>query len=97
MGLVTEVADFARVPDLFYAWVLWVPSSLLATIFLCLNWFVSSSLLSSWRVLFNTAQVDPYECGFEPYGVSNHRFLVFFYVVGILYIIFDLELIYVVP
>lgn len=42
-------------------------------------------------------QLDPYECGFEPYGVTNHRFLVFFYVVGILYIIFDLELIYAVP
>lgn len=54
-------------------------------------------MLSSWRLPFNTAQVDPYECGFEPYGVTNHRFLIFFYIVGILYIIFDLELIYVVP
>lgn len=70
----------------------------MAVIFLCLNWWISTYLeQGGWRGPLCGAQLDPYECGFEPYGIANHRFLIFFYVIGILYIIFDLELIYVVP
>jgi len=58
---------------------------------------VSQTVLVQQRSGRLIAQADPYECGFEPYTASQHRFLVFFYIVGILFIVFDLELLYVVP
>lgn len=36
-----------------------------------------------------------YECGFHPYGDARNKFEVKYYLVGILFIIFDLEIMYV--
>ena len=38
-----------------------------------------------------------YECGFEPFDDSRGRFEVKFYLVAILFIIFDLEIIFLFP
>jgi NADH-quinone oxidoreductase subunit A len=38
-----------------------------------------------------------YECGFEPFGDARGFFDVHFYVIGILFIIFDLEIVYLIP
>lgn len=38
-----------------------------------------------------------YECGFSPFGDSRIKFEVKYYLVGILYIIFDLELVFLLP
>jgi NADH-quinone oxidoreductase subunit A len=38
-----------------------------------------------------------YECGFEPFNDSKGSFNVHFYIVGILFIIFDLEIIFLIP
>jgi NADH-quinone oxidoreductase subunit A len=38
-----------------------------------------------------------YECGFEPFDESRGRFEVKFYLVAILFIIFDLEIIFLFP
>ncbi len=38
-----------------------------------------------------------YECGFEPFDDSRTRFQVKFYLVAILFIIFDLEIIFLFP
>jgi NADH-quinone oxidoreductase subunit A len=38
-----------------------------------------------------------YECGFEPFGDSRHKFDVRFYLVAILFIIFDLEVAFLFP
>ena len=40
---------------------------------------------------------SPYECGFEPFDDSRMKFDVRFYLVAILFIIFDLEAVYVFP
>jgi NADH-quinone oxidoreductase subunit A len=37
------------------------------------------------------AKLSPYECGFEPFGDTRMPFDVRFYLVAILFIIFDLE------
>jgi len=39
----------------------------------------------------------PYECGFEPFGDSRTPFDVRYYLVAILFIIFDLETAFLVP
>jgi NADH-quinone oxidoreductase subunit A len=38
--------------------------------------------------------LSPYECGFEPFSSGSLFFDVHFYIVGILFIIFDLEIVF---
>jgi NADH-quinone oxidoreductase subunit A len=38
-----------------------------------------------------------YECGFEPFGDARNSFNLQFYIVGILFIIFDLEVAFMLP
>ena len=52
--------------------------------------------------LFSPRKPDPeklsaYECGFEPFGDSRMEFDVRFYLVAILFIIFDLEIAFLFP
>ena len=42
-------------------------------------------------------KVSPYECGFEPFDDARRRFDVRFYLVAILFIIFDLEVAFHFP
>lgn len=42
-------------------------------------------------------KLSAYECGFNPFSDARSKFEVRFYLVGILFIIFDLELIYLYP
>jgi NADH-quinone oxidoreductase subunit A len=43
------------------------------------------------------AKLDPYESGMIPLGNTRERFSVKFYVVAILFIIFDIETVFLVP
>jgi NADH-quinone oxidoreductase subunit A len=45
----------------------------------------------------NTEKLSPYECGFEPFEDARGRFDVRFYLVAILFIIFDLEVAFLFP
>ena len=42
-------------------------------------------------------KLSPYECGFEPFGDARMEFDVRFYLVAILFIIFDLEIAFLFP
>ena len=42
-------------------------------------------------------KVSPYECGFEPFDDARRQFDVRFYLVAILFIIFDLEVAFLFP
>ncbi len=42
-------------------------------------------------------KISVYECGFDPYGDSRQKFEVRFFLVGILFIIFDLEISFLFP
>jgi NADH-quinone oxidoreductase subunit A len=55
---------------------------------------VLSHLVSPFRP--TTAKADPYESGMTPLGDTRERFSVKFYMVAILFIVFDLETIYLV-
>jgi NADH-quinone oxidoreductase subunit A len=69
--------------------------------------FVFIALLLSFgfiilNFLFSPKKPDPeklsaYECGFEPFGDSRMEFDVRFYLVAILFIIFDLEIAFLFP
>lgn len=42
-------------------------------------------------------KVSPYECGFTPLGDARQKFSVQFYLVAILFIIFDIEVLFLFP
>jgi len=45
----------------------------------------------------NPEKLSPYECGFEPFEDSRMKFDVRYYLVAILFIIFDLEIAFLFP
>ena len=45
----------------------------------------------------DSEKTSSYECGFEPFGDARGKFDVRFYLVAILFIIFDLEVAFLVP
>ena len=45
----------------------------------------------------NAEKNSPYECGFEPFENARIKFDVRFYLVAILFIIFDLEIVFLFP
>ena len=42
-------------------------------------------------------KTSAYECGFEPFEDARNKFDVRFYIIAILFIIFDIEIIYLFP
>ena len=42
-------------------------------------------------------KLSPYECGVEPVGSARDRFSVKFYLVAMLFIIFDMEIVFLYP
>jgi NADH-quinone oxidoreductase subunit A len=59
----------------------------------------SLSVFSTWVVYQrpDKEKGTAYECGFNPYGDARSKFEVRYYIVGLLFIIFDLEIIYIFP
>jgi len=68
---------------------------LVFSIVLALIIFFLSFLLSS--KLDDTEKLTAYECGFNPFSDSRNEFDIKFYIVAILFIIFDLEISFLFP
>lgn len=45
----------------------------------------------------DSEKISAYECGFEPFGDAREVFDVHFYLVGMLFIIFDIEIVFLAP
>ena len=45
----------------------------------------------------DSEKISAYECGFEPFEDARNKFDVRFYIVAILFIIFDIEVVYLFP
>jgi len=45
----------------------------------------------------NVSKLSPYECGVEPVGSSRERFPIRFYMIGMLFLLFDLEVVFLYP
>lgn len=56
---------------------------------------VLSTLLG--RHKYSKAKMSPYECGMAPVGDARQRFSVKFYLVAMLFILFDVEAIFLYP
>jgi NADH-quinone oxidoreductase subunit A len=61
---------------------------------------VSLALISSFIMVPKNpykAKNDPYECGFEAMDTTNKQFDVKFYLIAVLFVIFDIEIIFMYP
>jgi NADH-quinone oxidoreductase subunit A len=54
------------------------------------SWFVG-------RHRYNAVKLAPYECGIEAVGDARRRFSVRFYMVAVLFILFDVEAVFMLP
>jgi len=45
----------------------------------------------------NTQKLSVYECGFEPINSTQSKFNIKFYLVALLFVLFDLEIVFVFP
>lgn len=70
-------------------------------IFLIITFLLGSLLFfASNLLIFKNLDVDKlsaYECGFNPFADSRSKFDVRFYLVGLLFIVFDLEVVFLFP
>lgn len=61
----------------------------------------SLAFILSFSKVYNTSaafeKISPYECGFNPFEDSRNQFDISFYLIGILFIIFDLEVSFLFP
>lgn len=57
--------------------------------------FIVSYLLT--QRVFDIEKLSSYECGFDPFEETLGRFDVKFYMVAILFLIFDLEIVFLFP
>jgi NADH-quinone oxidoreductase subunit A len=62
----------------------------LATLIVVVNYMLAPKALYGDKV-------SAYECGFDPYGSPRNLFDIHFYLVSILFIIFDLEITFLFP
>jgi NADH:ubiquinone oxidoreductase subunit 3 (subunit A) len=70
-------------------------------VYLVLSIVLSMTILGL-SFVFSTQKADPekvsaYECGFDPFDDARARFDIRFYLVAILFIIFDLEVVFLFP
>lgn len=42
-------------------------------------------------------KLSPYECGMEPIGSARERFSIRFYIIAMIFVIFDIELVFLYP
>jgi NADH-quinone oxidoreductase subunit A len=55
------------------------------------------TLVLNYQFKVNYETSSPYECGFNPFAESRYRFDIKFYLVSILFIIFDVEIVFLFP
>jgi len=56
---------------------------------------VFSSLIGQKK--YSKVKMAPYECGCEPVGTARDRFPIKFYLVAVLFILFDIEAVFLYP
>ena len=74
--------------------VFFILGVILGLILLGLSFFLSN--ISKERTL-HSEKLSAYECGFDPFADSRGKFNIHFYLIGILFIIFDLEVVILFP
>jgi len=82
-------------PNLYFARYLPLLMQICVAGLLALGMVVLSWFLGQHK--YNKSKMSPYECGMEPVGNARQRFSVKFYLVAMLFILFDVEAIFLYP
>jgi len=82
-------------PDNYFARYLPLLIQMLVAGGLATGMVVLSYVLGKHRYI--KAKMSPYECGMEPIGDASGRFSVKFYLVAMLFILFDVEAVFLYP
>ena len=82
-------------PDNYFARYLPLLIQLGAALALAGAMVILSTFVGKHR--FNRAKMSPYECGMTPVGDARERFSVKFYLVAMLFILFDVEAVFLYP
>lgn len=55
--------------------------------------------LNNYTILeeFNIEKNSPYECGFQPFNLNIQEFDVKYFLIALLFLIFDIEIIFLIP
>lgn len=62
--------------------------------------FAVVTILFAWALgpaRYNKVKLEPYECGIEPIGDARDRYSVRYYLVAMLFVIFDIETVFLFP
>src|ERR1700691_1159737 len=65
-------------------------ATILASVIVTLSWLIGQHILGR-------AKMSPYECGVQPSGDAQRRFSVNFHLVGMLFILFDVQAVFLYP
>jgi len=82
-------------PDNYFARYLPLLFQMLVAGGLATGMVVLSFVLGKHR--YSKAKMSPYECGMDPIGDASQRFSVKFYLVAMLFILFDVEAVFLYP
>ena len=82
-------------PDNYFARYLPLLFQMLVAAGLATGMVVLSFILGKHR--YTKAKMSPYECGMNPIGDASERFSVKFYLVAMLFILFDVEAVFLYP
>ncbi len=80
----------AQISDFIPLLVLMVVAVLLAAALVGMSWILGPKKPSA-------AKLAPYECGVTPVGSARERFPVKFYLIAMLFIVFDIETVFLYP
>jgi len=80
-------------------WVRYIPifALIIVSILLIIILFLVSYLLGSSTTVSDFEKLSVYECGFEPFSDTQGTFDVKFYLLAMLFMIFDLEIMLLLP
>jgi len=73
----------------------YILSFIIFSLILCIVLLLASYLLAVQQS--DPEKISAYECGFNPFEDARQKFDVRFYLIGILFIIFDLEVMFLFP
>ena len=82
-------------PDNYFARYLPLLIQIGMALLLACGMVLLSTLLGKHR--YNRVKMSPYECGMTPIGDAAERFSVKFYLVAMLFILFDVEAVFLYP
>lgn len=83
--------------DFYHQLVISVYFYLFVAIFLTVILFIVTKFLGSQTKDLDQEKIASYECGFDPIEDSRTKIDIRFYKIGIIFLLFDIELIFILP